>query len=468
MNAPRKGSLFAIFLTVFIDLLGFGIVLPLLPLYAKQFAQDLNWSSGQVGLVIGLLMASFSAMQFLVMPVWGRLSDRIGRRPVLLVGLAASTIFYGLFGVATTMHSLLLMFVARIGAGIAGATIGTAQAYIADCTSNQNRAKGMALIGAAFALGFTLGPSLGVVALLFGDRADLSPWPGFLAAILSGGAFLLAYFVLPESLTAEARGASAASNRRLLDLNALRSALATPTVGLLLVASFVAVFSFSLFEGTLSLLIDALITTTNEARDTVGEAVGEVAGEVAAKRGLLTTILNWAQRRGYTEFSDQKLIVVFAVFGYLGVTLTLAQGFLVRRLAGKLSEAAMAIGGGGMAIVGFLLLGMAARNHDFHLLLGAMAIEVTGFAFVNPALQSLISRRSSPEQQGGILGLGQSAASLSRILGPAVGAPLLTMQPATPYFMAAGLMIVGLLMVAIAARSGKDYESAPQPPPPGV
>ncbi|MFM9115867.1 MAG: MFS transporter, partial [Planctomycetota bacterium] len=200
--------MYAIFHTGFIDLWGVGIVLPLLPLYAKQFAQDLNWSSGQVGLVIGLLMASFSAMQFLVMPVWGRLSDRIGRRPVLLVGLAASTIFYGLFGVATTMHSLLLMFVARIGAGIAGATIGTAQAYIADCTSNQNRAKGMALIGAAFALGFTLGPSLGVVALLFGDRADLSPWPGFLAAILSGGAFLLAYFVLPESLTAEARGAS--------------------------------------------------------------------------------------------------------------------------------------------------------------------------------------------------------------------------------------------------------------------
>ncbi len=115
-------------------------------------------------------MASFSAMQFIFLPVWGRLSDVYGRRPILLIGLAGSTVFYTLFGLATVWRSLTWLFVARIGAGIAGATISTAQAYIADSTSTANRTKGMALIGAAFALGFTLGPVIGAVSLLIGTR----------------------------------------------------------------------------------------------------------------------------------------------------------------------------------------------------------------------------------------------------------------------------------------------------------
>src|SRR5205085_1547129 len=149
---PSRGSLLVIFLTVFIDLLGFGMVLPLLPIYARSFEIK------QEGLVIGLLMASFSAMTFIFAPLWGRLSDRIGRRPVLIVGLAGSVAFYILFGLATVWKSLAWLFVARIGAGIAGATIPAAQAYVADVTSLKNRAKGMALIGAAFGLGFTFGP----------------------------------------------------------------------------------------------------------------------------------------------------------------------------------------------------------------------------------------------------------------------------------------------------------------------
>ena len=166
-DSPRKASLLVIFLTVFIDLLGFGMVLPLLPIYAKDFARQLDLSEGhtQVGLLIGLLMSSFSLMQFIFAPLWGRLSDRVGRRPVLMVGLAGSVVFYSLFGIATVYRSLPLLFVSRIGAGIAGATISTAQAYIADATSLENRAKGMALIGAAFGLGFTFGPLFGSLAL---------------------------------------------------------------------------------------------------------------------------------------------------------------------------------------------------------------------------------------------------------------------------------------------------------------
>ncbi len=177
VESPRRGSLLVIFLTVFIDLLGFAMVLPLLPLYGEQFhASDAT---------LGLLMASFSAMQFLFAPLWGRLSDRIGRRPVLLLGLAGSIVFYTLFGVATVMESLTGLFLTRIGAGIAGATISTAQAYIADTTSLQNRTKGMALIGAAFGLGFTFGPLLGAFAARRWGVAK--PRPG---ARLSGSRFV--------------------------------------------------------------------------------------------------------------------------------------------------------------------------------------------------------------------------------------------------------------------------------------
>src|SRR3954467_11181780 len=183
-----RGSLLVIFLTVFIDLLGFGMVLPLLPIYAKKFGVE------EKGWVIGLLMASFSAMTFIFAPLWGRASDRIGRRPVLIVGLIGSVGFYLLFRIATIFQSMTLLFIARIGAGIAGATIPAAQAYIADMTSLQNRAKGMALIGAAFGLGFTFGPPLGPAAYLFSGDMETSPWPGFVAAILSGIACLLAIF----------------------------------------------------------------------------------------------------------------------------------------------------------------------------------------------------------------------------------------------------------------------------------
>ncbi len=184
-ETPRRGSLLVIFLTVFIDLLGFGMVLPLLPIYAQSF------DVGASGWVLGLLMASFSAMQFLFAPLWGRLSDRIGRRPVLMVGLAGSVVFYTLFGIATVLQSIAWLFVARIGAGIAGATISTAQAYIADSTSLENRAKGMALIGAAFGFGFTLGPLLGGLALP-GEGSQPGPGPGYVAAGLSALALLLA------------------------------------------------------------------------------------------------------------------------------------------------------------------------------------------------------------------------------------------------------------------------------------
>ena len=245
-DSPRTGSLLVIFLTVFIDLLGFGMVIPLLPLYADQFTVD------EGGWQLGLLMASYSAMQFVFAPFWGRLSDRVGRRPVLMVGLGGSVIFYALFGIATVLQSFALLFVARLGAGVAGATISTAQAYIADCTTVETRPKGMALIGMAFGLGFTFGPLLGFLAVPNRDAIP-GPGPGYFAAGLSLFALVLAIRWLPESKHASSEKA----HGTMFDFGAFRTALAVPSIGLVLLAIFVCLFSFANFETTLSLLIKA-------------------------------------------------------------------------------------------------------------------------------------------------------------------------------------------------------------------
>ncbi len=416
--AARKGSLLVVFLAVFIDLLGFGMVMPLLPIYAKHFTAqfDVAPSKETVGLIVGLLMSSFSAMQFLFAPIWGRLSDRIGRRPVLMIGLGGSVIFYAMFAVATLSMSITWLFVSRVGAGIAGATISTAQAYIADSTTAKDRAKGMALIGAAFGLGFTFGPLIGAIGFLTSGDEQLSILPGVIASALSAVALLLAYFKLPESLGAESRPAQ----RGLLDLTALKGALAIPSVGLLILAAFVTVFSFANFESTISLLLRA---DTSE---------------------------------GGFDFSMRQ---VFYVFAFIGLVLSLAQGFLVRRLAGRFSEGKLAAVGAVISIAGFVLLALSSGRNSMTLLLSALAVEVIGFSFVTPSINALISRRSDPAKQGAILGVVQSAGAMARIVGPIFGNLLLPISTALPYWAAACLMIGGLALVVTAARGGDDFAS---------
>src|SRR6058998_3008168 len=186
----KKPSVFIIFLTVFIDLIGFGIVLPLLPIFAKNFHAT--------GFVIGALMASFSAMQFLFAPAWGRLSDRIGRRPVLLVSTAGAAASYALFGFGSTLTgttALVVVLGSRILAGICGANITVAQAYIADITPPEDRSRKMGLIGMAFGLGFIFGPALGGLSIhLLGVQG-----PGWVASGLCALNFALAFAILPES-----------------------------------------------------------------------------------------------------------------------------------------------------------------------------------------------------------------------------------------------------------------------------
>ena len=189
-TAPaHRGALLIVFLTVFIDLLGFGIVLPVMPRQAEPYLTALALSPIAIGATIGILFSVFSLMQFIFSPMWGRISDSIGRRPMLLLSLLGSVIFYALYGYAVTFPAdraataLALMFLSRVGAGIAGASVGTAAAVIADCTTPENRARGMALIGIAFGAGFTLGPLIAYFGLaLFKQQ----PWGvGALASMLS-------------------------------------------------------------------------------------------------------------------------------------------------------------------------------------------------------------------------------------------------------------------------------------------
>jgi len=395
--AARKSSLAIIFVIVFIDLLGFGIVLPLLPRYAQRFhATDFE---------TGLLFASFSAMQFIFAPLWGRLSDRIGRRPVLIAGLAGTAVFYALFGIASMLPSLGLMFVARIGAGIAGATISTAQAYIADSTGHDGRAKGMALIGAAFGVGFTFGPILGTFAVPVElDGAALNPMPGFIAAGLSLLAMIVAFIKLPESW----RPGLAPPRRGWLNLGAIRDAVSVPTLGQLLLLFFIATFAFSQFETTISRLTLQVF-----------------------------------------ELGDDSN---FWLFTYIGVTLCLMQGVLVRRLASRVSEESMIVAGAILMGAGLFCVSLAADHASLPMLLATMPVLIAGFSLLTPSTQSLISRRSDPARQGEIMGVNQSASAMARILAPLCGHALFGLNPRLPYWCGAALLIPALILALFARR----------------
>jgi MFS family permease len=416
-----KSALAIVFLVVFIDLLGFGIVIPLLPRYGDRYVKALLPSAAEVGsesraagAVLGLLMASFSAMQFIFAPIWGRISDRIGRRPILLVGLTGSVLFYLLFGYASDLPetwaalALTLLFVSRIGAGVAGATIATAQAVIADCTTPERRKHGMALIGAAFGIGFTFGPLVGFASLLWFPNHHGAI--GYSAAGLSLLALLLGLFLMPETRHFKE---APPLQRRWIDWRAARDVLRQPALAPVVLIFFLATLGFGGFEPTLALLIKDALRFEDEA-------------------GLRNS---------------------FLIFAYVGLVLVLTQGFLYRRLANRFSEVTFMALGIILMALGLVLLGGVTWLRDaiewgsvLTLMLVSMTLAVVGFAFLTPSAQALVSRRSDPAKQGEILGVNQSAASLARILGPIFGLSLYKLTPShlLPYLFGAALLLVML------------------------
>jgi DHA1 family tetracycline resistance protein-like MFS transporter len=380
-ETKKERPLLPIFLTVVIDLLGFGIVLPLLPLYGREF--------GASHAVIAAIFISYSGMQFISAPMWGRLSDRIGRRPVILIGLVGSILSYTCFAFAAMQETLTLLFISRLTAGVFGGTISTAYAYIADVTPPEERGRGMALIGMAFGIGFTIGPAIG------GIGHSLHPTaPGIIAALFSTIAFVFAWRRLVEPTRHVP-----APRRNWLDLGAFRSAFSVAGVRAILLLGFVAVTCFALMESTLGLL-------------------------------------------GREEF-DFDYWQVGLLFTYLGFFSALAQGMIVRRYMKRVGEYRFVVIGALTLTIGLVLLAVV---RDTALLIAIAPLSVVGFALITPSLNSLLSRRSKAEVQGGVMGVNQSLQSLARIVGPGIGLPLLGVAVPLPFWVGAGLMGFCLLL----------------------
>jgi multidrug resistance protein len=376
----ERSSLGVIFFTVMLDLLGFGIVIPLLPLYAEK----LHASNAE----IGVLMACYSVMQLVFAPIWGRLSDRVGRRPILLISIVGSCGSQIGYALAPTFWWLV---VARSFAGVCGANITAAQAYVADVTHESHRAAGMGMLGAAMGLGFIFGPAVG--GFLSHHSATL---PFYVAAALAGANFVCAALILKEP-----RDQAHRTRARTLTWGGLVRVAATPRLATLLLLYFIVTFGFANLEATFPIYLE--------------------------------------RKFGY----GPKEVGYF--FTYIGVLMVLVQGGLLRRLVPRFGERRLIIAGTLLMAVGFFTQHAAAT---LTALLVSIAITAVGNQLNTPSLSSLISRRASGEQQGGVLGVSQSMGALARVIGPLVGAKALDFGITVPYLIGGAAMVVACLFAA--------------------
>lgn len=403
----RKASLGTIFLTVFIDLLGFGMVIPFLPGVARHL--------GASDLVATLTGSVYSLMQFLLVPVWGRLSDRVGRRPILLISIAATAAGMVLLGFADT---LALLFAARIFTGAATANIAVAQAYIADVTPPEGRARGMGLIGLAFGLGFIFGPFFGGELARLPLHGRPGALPAFAAAGLSLINLVMATITLPESLPPERRGKTTNHRASPFDLGAFRRALGTPDLGRALTINFLVVFWFAGMEQTFRLFTDDAFHMS------------------AAGTGR--------------------------ILGLVGITAAIIQGGLIGRLSRRFGEVRLLGAGLLLQTGGFSLLGLSSHLSagGRTVLAGSAMLIAAGSGLVSPSVSSYVSRRAARDAQGVTLGSLQSLSALARALGPAAGGLLYqTISPSTPYYAGA----LGMLLAAFLTLGMHPASSAPGP-----
>lgn len=499
----KKPSLLIIFLTVFIDLVGFGIVLPLLPRYSERFEAE--------GWVIGAIIASFSVMQLFLAPWWGRLSDRVGRRPVLLVSNAGSALSYALFAVAAwpgfnPATALTLLLISRVFAGACGANISVASAYIADITPAESRSKGMGLIGMAFGLGFILGPALGSLsAHWFGLMG-----PGWVAAGLCATNFLFACFVLVESRQPGAVSAVVRPN-----LAQWGHTLRLPRVGRLIGIYFLSTFTFACFESTLPLLLGSPYFHPDDFQEPRGLAARWLAGQDAVsaqlaarlspalreqlqqadrlppahlRRALFREVNEWLRRGtlhdpaawgevklreetrrllgaeagGDSQARLNRLLLEDAypaeirrqrlyfderrvgyLFAFCGVVSAFIQGGVIGRLVRRFGEPKLIVGSLVFVALSTALLPYA---QTLGLLLGALALFSASSGVNRAPTMGLISIWSPAAEQGASLGVTQSAGTLARILGPLVATGLYAAYPHSPFLAGALVALVAAVL----------------------
>ncbi|MBZ4334144.1 MFS transporter [Corallococcus sp. AS-1-12] len=416
----REASLRVVFGIAVLDLIGFGILIPQLGVYGVRF--------GASPFAVGLLVAVYSLMQLVAAPIMGRLSDRFGRRPVLLISQVGSLVGYVLFAFA---HTLPLLFLSRIIDGVSGGNVSTAQAVVADITKPHERARGMGIIGAAFGLGFVLGPALGGVLGAWGGNLAI----GLFAAGLSALNLLNTWFFLPETRRADSPSATTRSMR------GAASVLTLPVVGRCVVLVLLYTVAFAQMEGTFSVYLLTRFLSTGPVPLEGGWLVHAVHPDAA--------VLKEASLRSG------------ALFAVVGVLSALVQGGLVRRLvaAGHGApghgaegapggrggrEAPVAVVGFGLTAAGLALLPVAPSYGWLFPVMGLLAV---GSALVTPCLSALVSLHAPMERQGAVLGAYQASGSLGRIVGPALGGLLFTrLGPTAPYGTGAVLVALGGLL----------------------
>lgn len=390
----RRSSLLVLFLTVFIDLIGFGMVIPFLSFYAREY--------GASGVTVGAVVGIYSIMQFFFAPIWGRMSDRIGRRPVILISLTASCLGYLLFGFA---RGLPLLFASRIIAGAGGANIGTAQAYIADTTTPENRAKGMGIIGAAFGMGFILGPPLSGILSAIGIHHHLAGnlLPGLSAAGLSFGALLIALMVLGESKPPDLKPRSGLPPQ--FDATVWKSMMHHRVIFAIILGLFLTLLAVAGMETSVTL----------HARD---------------------------------RFHFQQLDLAY-FFLFMGVIVATIQGGLIGRLARAVGEKALVAIGTASFTIGLALVPLMFRVSLLYVVAFLIAI---GQGLTYPSLTSLITKASSPSEHGSMLGLASGIGSLARFLGPIVSGFFYDWAQARGAFFAGATFTLAAFIVALWMR----------------
>ena len=395
-----------IFFTVLIDLIGFGIVLPILPYYAQRF--------GAAGLGYGAIIGVFSLMQFVATALLGKLSDRVGRRPVLLTTMLVNAVGYTLFAFA---GSYWVLFLSRVVSGFAGGNISAAQAYIADITTPAERSRGMGVVGAAFGIGFSLGPAIGgFSAHYLGHNA-----PGLVAVGLSLANFVSAYFILPESLRPELR-----VRRPLFDLGHIGDAIARPKLRPLMAVWALIPIAF--------------------------------AGYTVALPLHATRVLQWTER---------DLAVLFTI---IGVTAAAVQGYFFGKIARRTGERALVIAGTfGMA----LSIAVIPFVPSSTLLYGWTFVLAFSNSIFAPAATGLVSVYADPTEQGTVLGAAQAIAALGRTIGPPlIGTIYDVVSGNAAFFVAGAIMVLAgfaafrLAPVTLHAAPRVPSVPLPDPPPP--
>jgi multidrug resistance protein len=468
----RKNALYVIFFTAFLDILGFGIVIPQLGVYSTKF--------GASGSVIGLLGAMYPTMQFLFAPFWGRLSDRYGRRPVLLSSIFGTALGYIMFALA---QSLPLLFISRAIDGITGANISAAQAYVSDVTEPEERSKVFGMFGAIFGIGFVLGPAIGLVlAQLPGDWGS-NFGVGCFTAALSFVNWFVALRRLPETLDARTRSENAQRHKetgstwKLIDVQSFRTALTIPKLNVMMLIMFVATFAFANLQVTYTpfLIVQYIRPSVQkqifaDPAAAAAEARRELADETLSKKIHAPHDTQFSQSMG-GDFNpdlpapqgmswrrvEQTLVQYRAVdlsnqiFVVIGITAIIVQGGLIELLRKKFREVALVASGVFIMALGMLLVPWPP---SFVGQFPVIIIFALGNGLFSPVLSALVSQYSPDAQRGEIFGVYQSMQSLGRIAGPIIGGFVFeVLSHQAPYLVGGLTMLIAFVLALYLKKS---------------